>query len=63
MQTCESKECSFHWVFAMDESGSMNGRKWFDLKGLLEDIANHLENLGNQKMTVFTFDNRATLPP
>ena len=47
----------------MDESGSMNGRKWFDLKGLLEDIANHLENLGNQKMTVFTFDNRATLPP
>lgn len=47
----------------MDESGSMSGSKWQNLKGLLEDIATHLQNIENQKMTVYTFDSKATLPP
>ena len=41
----------------------MNGVKWNNLKGLLEDITSHLESLGNQLITIFTFDSKATLPP
>ena len=41
----------------------MSGLKWRDLKTLLSNIANHLISLERQKMTVYTFDLEATLPP
>ena len=61
--TCKSDECSVHWVFGLDESGSMNGEQWKKVLLLMNSVGDHLKSVGRQKMTVFTFDNRATLPP
>ena len=48
-----------HWIFALDESGSMAGTQWTNLKNLMNDIA----DVTTGRMSVFTFDNVATVPP
>ena len=63
-QRCGSNSCRFHWIFALDESGSMQGIQWTKLKNLMNGIAGFLNVfIGNQRMTAYTFDSRATLPP
>ena len=60
---CNQNSCGYHWIFALDESGSMNGIQWTKLKTLMTNIAALLGSVGGQKLTAYTFDTRATLPP
>ena len=49
-----------HFIFALDESGSMNGRKWSDLiKALtstLEDIKKFSSSSSNNKISILNFE-------
>lgn len=60
---CSTSRCGYHWIFALDESGSMSGIQWTKLKTLMTNIAALLGSVGGQRMTAYTFDSRATLPP
>ena len=55
-----------HWIFALDESGSMFGVRWTKLQNLLGFFKWWLtiwNNFCSQYITAYTFDTRATLPP
>ena len=55
-----------HWIFALDESGSMFGTKWTKLQSLLTWLKWWLSFWNDfcfQYITAYTFDSRATLPP
>ncbi len=60
--SCEKRRhcCNFHWVFALDESGSMGGSKWADLVNLMTDIRNDLVTVPRQYMSVFEFNHFAS---
>ena len=59
--------CSqLHWIFALDESGSMNGVRWEKLQWILYWFKwwlNIWHPYCAQYITAYTFDTRATLPP
>ena len=60
---CSDSSCTFHWIFALDKSGSMIGNKYTSLKSLMTSITDYLEYVTRQRITVYTFDSRASMPP
>lgn len=41
----------------------MEGTRWDKMKTLTEKLASKIKQYNEDKMSVFTFNNRATLPP
>ena len=66
---CPAWGCNWHWIFAIDKSGSMDvatssgTTRWDKAKNLLNLFGGFLGSFGYHKMTVYTFDSRASLPP
>ena len=54
--------CSRHWVFALDKSGSMYGPKWEKLKIAVQIISSYLGSIGFQFISVIQFSSIA-FPP
>lgn len=53
--------CS-HWVYALDESGSMNGTRWNTLVDTMDDNVQSIPNTGRNFVTTFEFSTDAQNP-
>ena len=64
-QRCPFRQCCCcsHFVYALDESGSMRGVRWNTLRNTMNYIGNNLgDNFGKHYMTTYEFDSIARSP-